>query len=448
MAGVGKNNRSRRAAKAKQHRSGHRFTRRERDGSDAFGLTDRQLAAGLFDLAARCVSSEKDDTAAVAVGRLGRLPAHVVDVEIERMLRSTLVVLWDNGWQPHEVVRQVRRAGSSTAGRLTAVVVVADHAHRHADTLDPQWAAQVAALRAGVPAAPGGPAGRWFAGWCEQEALGRDASLMAAVTVLACLCGVGPIAELVAPPGRGRRAGGSAAGVRVDAPVLARVRALLAQAESTTFPAEAEAFTAKAHELMTRYAIDQALLAAENRDEQPTSRRIAIDDPYVDAKSYLLQVVAEHNRCRAVFDGRYAHSTVVGFGPDLDAAELLFTSLLVQAHVALTSEARNAPAGARTRGRSFRSSFLVAYAARIGERLAEINRVVLDTVEAETQRSALPVLAARRSEVDDAIDRLFGHTLQHSPVKTTWDGFGAMRGKIAGDQAQLALADLAEANVS
>jgi hypothetical protein len=223
---------------------------------------------------------------------------------------------------------------------------------------------------------------------------------------------------------------------------------LLAQAESTTFPAEAEAFTAKAHELMTRHAIDRAVLTAGASDEGPSSRRIPIDDPYVDAKSYLLQVVAEHTRCRAVFDSHYAQSTVIGFAPDLDAAEMLFTSLLVQAHVALNHEGRNAPAGSRTRGRSFRSSFLVAYAARIGERLAEINRAVLDTFEAEAPRSALPVLAARRDEVDDTVEQLFGGTLRTAPVKTSWDGFGALRGRIAGDQAQLAFADLPAENAS
>ena len=108
-----------------------------------------------------------------------------------------------------------------------------------------------------------------------------------------------------------------------------------------------------------------------------------------------------------MFDGRYALSTVVGFRPDLHAAELLFTSLL-----------------------------------------AEITQVVLDTVEAETHRSALPVLAARRSEVDDTVDTMFGHTIEHSPLNTRWDGYGAMRGKLAGDHAQLAFADLTQATAS
>ena len=41
---------------------------------------------------------------------------------------------------------------------------------------------------------------------------------------------------------------------------LITIRNLLAKAEATSFPAEAEAFTAKASELMARYAIDEAML--------------------------------------------------------------------------------------------------------------------------------------------------------------------------------------------
>ena len=168
-----------------------------------------------------------------AIRRLGQLPATVVDAEIEHVLRATLVVLWDNGWQPHEVVRQVRRDRSTVAGRLATVVVVADHAGRHADTLDPGWAAQVAALSASVPPGTGGVAG-WFARWREQESLDRGAGLTLAVEVLSSLTGVGPespnscrhratgdTAPAAQPRGMGRRSGpGSGTGVagpgRVD----------------------------------------------------------------------------------------------------------------------------------------------------------------------------------------------------------------------------------------
>jgi cytosine/adenosine deaminase-related metal-dependent hydrolase len=47
-----------------------------------------------------------------------------------------------------------------------------------------------------------------------------------------------------------------------DNPLLERVRKLLAKAEAQgATPAEAEALTAKAAELMARYGIDRALLA-------------------------------------------------------------------------------------------------------------------------------------------------------------------------------------------
>ena len=56
----------------------------------------------------------------------------------------------------------------------------------------------------------------------------------------------------------------SPAGRAVDAGdrerVYAKVRALLRKAESTSFPAEADALTAKAQDLLTRYALDVALV--------------------------------------------------------------------------------------------------------------------------------------------------------------------------------------------
>ncbi len=138
--------------------------------------------------------------------------------------------------------------------------------------------------------------------------------------------------------------------------VLARIRQLLAKAESTTFEAEALAFTAKAHELMTRHAIDLAVVDASGASphDGPITQTIRLDAPYVSAKAMLLQTVAEAGRCRTVFDSRVSASALVGFADDVAAVELLFTSLLVQAQTALAAAARRAPAGANARSRSFR----------------------------------------------------------------------------------------------
>ena len=63
--------------------------------------------------------------------------------------------------------------------------------------------------------------------------------------------------------------------------LLERVRKLLAKAESAgvTGP-EAEALTAKAAELMARYGIDRALLAAARPEtDHPANRVITVPNP-------------------------------------------------------------------------------------------------------------------------------------------------------------------------
>lgn len=133
--------------------------------------------------------------------------------------------------------------------------------------------------------------------------------------------------------------------------MLAKVRGLLAKAESTEFPEEAEALTAKAQQLMARHSIDAALLDAERDTRQvPGGVRVGVDAPYEEPKVHLLQAVAQANRCRTVWSRNLGFSTVVGFAADVRAVELLYTSLLVQAQSAprrwttrWTNGSRNCP---------------------------------------------------------------------------------------------------------
>jgi hypothetical protein len=198
---------------------------------------------------------------------------------------------------------------------------------------------------------------------------------------------------------------------------------------------------------MTRHAIDSAMLQhdGERNDGGPATIRIPVDPPYVDAKSLLLQIVAEASRCRAVMHSGLSLSTVVGFPDDLAAVELLFTSLLVQAQTALADAARRAPAGTRTRSQSYRSAFLLAYAHRIGERLEQINDAVYAQVRQERGDDFLPVLRSRSDRVDDAAAERFG-TVSQSRVRGGYDPAGWAGGTHAADQARLNLADLVEAD--
>src|SRR5207244_1555239 len=104
----------------------------------------------------------------------------------------------------------------------------------------------------------------WLEAFARREALRGEALVSALVDALNACLGVGPLPIIVPPPGRSAtRADASdraSANLANDDPALAKVRALLAQAESTSFEAEAAAFTAKAHELMARHAIDVAFV--------------------------------------------------------------------------------------------------------------------------------------------------------------------------------------------
>jgi hypothetical protein len=260
--------------------------------------------------------------------------------------------------------------------------------------------------------------------------------------VLALLLGLPALRPLGALPGRAGPPGaesGANAGRGVDERILARVRALLAKAESTTFDAEAETFTAGAQALMARHSIDRALLAASapGTRQDTGARRVGIDNPYENAKAVLLESVARANRCRTVWSRSLGFSTLIGQRDDLEAVETLFTSLLVQATRAMTSAGSRTDAAGRSRTRAFRQSFLVAYGQRIGERLQQ-------TAQEQTRDAAagaggsrlLPVLAARDEQVQQAVEEMFPELVQHR-MRPVTDREGWLSGTGAADRAVL-----------
>ena len=111
----------------------------------------------------------------------------------------------------------------------------------------------------------------------------------------------------------------------MDQRMLGKVRALLQKAESTEFPQEAEALTARAQELIARYNLDEALLEAEAGGVRPDGRTVAVAHPYAGPKAMLLHVVAEANRCRSVWHRERGEATVLGFpaGRRIDPAQPL-----------------------------------------------------------------------------------------------------------------------------
>ncbi|CAN5483964.1 DUF2786 domain-containing protein [soil metagenome] len=326
---------------------------------------------------------------------------------------------------------------------LLRLLIAVDHARRPADSLHPRWRQQIDELHLESASSASG----WLADMVRRD---REAGLVAVPHLMSGLSSLTRLPRLIPPPGGAPTdvdigLGGTAIETDQSDPVLERVRALLAKAESTQFTAEAEAFTAKAHELMTRHAIDATLVAGGAlRAGWVTAVRIPVDEPYLDSKAQLLHSVARHSRCRSVAHRSFAMTTVLGASTDLVAVELLFTSLLLQGQQALLAEGASVRPGARERSRGYRSSFLLAFALRIDERLEAVSAEVVADASRASRASGievLPVLAARSAEVDAEVDRLFGG-LTRTRLRSRTDVAGWASGRRAADRANLGGSDL------
>jgi hypothetical protein len=374
--------------------------------------------------------------------------------ELEQTLHRLLDGVWRGGWRPVELVREIRRSSRGTdVVELLRTLIAVDHARRPVESFHPRWRQQIDAID--LPTTGSAP------GWLTEVVRDRATAVSGVQDLMTLLAGLTRLPRLVPPPGGAPTdvdigLGGSAghpcvpgghdaADTDQSGAVLERVRALLAKAESTQYTAEAEAFTAKAHELMTRHAIDATLVAGGAlRAGWVTAVRIPVDEPYLDSKAQLLHSIARHSRCRSVSHSAYAMTTVLGASTDLAGVELLFTSLLLQGQQALLAEGASALPGARERSRGFRSSFLMAYALRIDERLEAVSTEVVADASRAAQASGvevLPVLAARSAEVDAEVDRLFGG-LTRARLRSRSDAAGWASGRRAADRANLGGSDL------
>ncbi|MCX4989426.1 MULTISPECIES: DUF2786 domain-containing protein [unclassified Streptomyces] len=332
------------------------------------------------------------------------------DAELARRGEEFVAAAWRRGWQPADLVRIVRRDLDDVHVRLVTSSILkereGDRSARGA-----RWAAQLDELEAEP----------------HDVRTDRFSRATAVLELYRLLLRLPAIEPLDAP-----RAATTAAAPQ-ETRMLTRIRALLAKAEATGFPEEAEALSAKAQELMARHSIDEALLAARTHaKDAPGACRIGVEPPYETAKAVLLDAVAGANRCRAVWNEALGFSTVVGFEPDLEAVELLYTSLLVQATAAMTKAEAAQRAGGRKRTKTFRQSFLAAYAHRIGDRLASVAEGQVTATEGEL----LPVLAARDVAVADHLDRMFPETVT-TRIRGVTDEAGWHAGAAAADRARV-----------
>jgi len=240
-----------------------------------------------------------------------------------------------------------------------------------------------------------------------------------------------------------------------------KVRKLLAQAEDpAATPEEAQAFTMKAQQLMTKYSIDLAMIVDRGDTDRIVETGWIVQNPYAVHKVAMINSVARVNDCRAIYldlEGGRKRIDVVGFPADVDWVQTLSLSLEVQLAAALATAVRDKPPNVH--GRTFSVAFVHGFVTEVSRRLQQARRAAVASSEADHSRqrsqatrlalesglelepappSVALVLVAKAARVED--DFKIRHPLTRSVSRQmrlrSWSGYAP--GRAAGSRASLA----------
>ena len=220
--------------------------------------------------------------------------------------------------------------------------------------------------------------------------------------------------------------------------LLDRVRKLLAKAESEgVTPAEAQALTGKAAELMAKYGIDRALLAADRPEtDRPDNRLLDIDRPWAREKAHLLCGLASALRCQCILltGGQGSRVHIFGYASDIDRTDVLYTSVLIQMWHGLAGAAVPEHSSSP---RAWRRSWLLGFSTAVIARVRQAEQRAVATADepggAESGRAAL-VLADRSLVIRQQVEQAYPVT---RTARVTYSGSGYRDGYAQGQRADI-----------
>jgi hypothetical protein len=226
-----------------------------------------------------------------------------------------------------------------------------------------------------------------------------------------------------------------------DDKMLARIAALLRQAEGTDNAHEAEAFMAAAQRLATATSIDLAVArshtAKREAAQTPTQRTITIGEAGTRGlRTYvqLFAVIAHANDVRCDVASNSAYVYAYGFTEDLDTTHALYASLVVQM-VKSCDSYLSTGAHKPTPTITARLNFQLAFGARVGQRLARAREEAQQEAKRDKVHAAGAEIALRNKEIE-----LRDHYRSASKARGTWQASRATAGyssaaRRAGDRA-------------
>ncbi|WKG03749.1 DUF2786 domain-containing protein [Mycolicibacterium sp. HK-90] len=224
-----------------------------------------------------------------------------------------------------------------------------------------------------------------------------------------------------------------------DDKMLARIAALLRQAEGTDNLHEAEAFMAAAQRLATATSIDLALARAHSAErtkaQMPVQRTITIGQAGARGLRTYVQLfvvigMANDVKCDVASNSTFVYA--YGFAEDIDATHALYTSLLLQ--MVKASESYIASGAHRpTPTITARLNFQLAFGARIGQRLTQAR----EEAQREADEVSRPGTAIALRDKDIELRSFYREASQ---ARGTWRATSASAGyssaaRRAGDRA-------------
>jgi hypothetical protein len=235
-----------------------------------------------------------------------------------------------------------------------------------------------------------------------------------------------------------------------------RINKLIAKANATEHQEEADAFLAKAQELMTQHAITELMLAelrGVETQESITTDRLWFTGMFNELVMHLAFTAMRYNDCRGHYTDyqkRGIRVTFVGYESDIERAKLLTASLQLQCASALRRWWKNHPDKHYMSGWEKvkeRRSFITGYDLGVSNKLAEGARAGREaatrdeaeragTSVADATTSVSLVLRSRRDTVKDWYDERYGGTVKSSSSRQQNGSMSAMsEGMAAGRQA-------------
>ena len=226
-----------------------------------------------------------------------------------------------------------------------------------------------------------------------------------------------------------------------DDRMLARIAALLRQAENTDNPHEAEAFMAAAQRLATTTSIDLAVARAHSATrtaaQEPVQRTVTIGEAGTRGLRTIVQLFVLIARANDVKCDIASNSTFVyayGFAEDIDATHALYASVVVQ--MVKSSDAYISTGAHRpTPTITARLNFQLAFGARVGQRLIDAREEARQAATVERADQPGTAVALRNKDLE-----LVSFYKKTSQARGSWRATSASAGyssaaRQAGDRA-------------